>query len=279
MTNRSIGARLATAADRGLTRFDAQCLMSHVLERSRAWLLAHDETAVDDEQRARFEDLVARRLDDEPLAYLLGDESFYGLSFDVTPAVLVPRTDTETIVDWALECIAAALSRQAGKVAVVDLGTGSGAIAVTVSARCREAAVTATDISEDALAVARRNASRHGADVAWRRGSWWAPLTGRRFDLALSNPPYIAIGDAHLPSLRHEPALALVSGNDGLDALREIIGAAPDHLRRAAPLLVEHGFGQGTAVRSLFLAAGFVDVRTRRDGQDHERCTGGRRGG
>lgn len=277
MTTVSVGALLTAAVGRGLARLEVQRLMSHVLGQPRAWLLAHGDERVDDTHRARFEQLIARRLDDEPLAYLLGSESFHDLTFDVSPAVLVPRADTETLVDWALECIALAHRDAAGTLHIVDLGTGSGAIAVTVAARGGDVSMTAVDVSDDALAVARRNAARHGVHVDWQRGSWWVPLDGRRFGLALSNPPYIAAGDAHLPALRHEPTLALVSGAEGLDALREIIEQAPSHLRTDAWLLVEHGFDQGAAVRSLFTDAGFKHVQTRRDGRRQERCTGGQR--
>lgn len=265
---------LALARALGVDRLDAQLLLAHRLQRSRAWLLAHDDEALPDAVEAALRDDLTRRADEVPLAYLTGRREFHGLAFEVTPAVLVPRPETEELVDWALACIAA---RPAPRVA--DLGTGSGAIAVTIARHRPDAEVDAVDIDEEALGVAARNAAALGQRLRCAQGSWWSALAGRRYDLVVSNPPYIAVGDAHLAALRHEPRHALVSGADGLDDLRLIVRGAPAHLLPVGWLLVEHGFDQGAAVRALMVDAGLVDVQSRRDLSGHERCTGGRRPG
>jgi release factor glutamine methyltransferase len=213
---------------------------------------------------------IERRAAGIPLAYLLGEREFHGLRFTVTPAVLVPRPETETLVDWALELLQ---GHDAAK--VLDLGTGSGAIAVSVAKRCPPARLTATDVDPAALAIARANAAGHGVTLELLTGSWWTPLEGRRFDLVLSNPPYIAGDDPHLQALVHEPRHALTPGGDGLDALRAIVGGARAHLNPGGWLLVEHGFDQGAAVRQLLDGAGFHGVQTRRDLAGIERCSGG----
>ncbi len=267
---------LATARAAGIERFDAQLLLGHVLGRDRAWLLAHDDAALLGKDAARFEALVARRHRGEPVAYLVGEKEFHGLALQVDARVLVPRPDTEVLVDWAIELLRGALAGTAAP-AVVDLGTGSGAIALAVKQACAGAAVTATDASPDALTVARGNAQRLGLGVEFLSGSWWQPLAGRRFHLALSNPPYIAEGDRHLDALTAEPRSALTSGPDGLEALREIVGSAADHLAPGGWLLLEHGFDQSDAVQALLAAAGFEAVGSRRDLGGQVRCTGGRR--
>lgn len=267
---------LAAARAAGVDRFDAQLLLGHVLGRDRAWLLAHDDATLADEDSVRFDALVARRSGGEPVAYLLGQKEFHGLSLQVDARVLVPRPDTEVLVDWAIELLRGELAGTPAP-AVVDLGTGSGAIALAVKQACGGAAVTATDASQDALAVARGNALRLGLAVDFRIGSWWQPLAGQRFHLALSNPPYIAEGDRHLDALTAEPRAALTSGPDGLEALREIVGGAAGHLAPGGWLLLEHGFDQADAVQALLAAAGFEPVASRRDLGGQLRCTGGRR--
>ena len=268
----SVADALAAARALGVDRLDAQLLLGHLLGRPRSWLIAHGDDELGAGYRQSYQRLLERRADGEPLAYLVGEREFHGLSFAVTPAVLVPRPDTEVLVDWALAVMAALPARR-----VVDLGTGSGAIAVTLAHRCLDAQVTATDCSTDALAVAQGNAARHGAHVDFRLANWWDGLAGDTFDLIVSNPPYIAEGDPHLPALRHEPQLALTPGGDGLDALRAIATGAPTHLGPGGWLLLEHGHEQGAAVRSLLLAAGFEEVHTRQDLAGLDRCTGGRR--
>jgi release factor glutamine methyltransferase len=196
--------------------------------------------------------------------------------------VLVPRPETELLVDWALELLAAAPGAgrdeaDAGAPSVLDLGTGSGAIALALKHRQGRLAVSASDVSAAALAVARRNAARLELAVDFVESSWWQAFAGCRFHLAVANPPYIAAGDPHLAALRHEPRQALTPGGDGLDALRAIVAGAPAHLRPGGWLLVEHGFDQGRAVRALFEAAGLTDVGSRTDLAGHERASGGRR--
>ncbi len=267
---------LDAARAAGRDRLDAQLLLGHVLGRNRAWLLAHDDELLSSLQQAQFDALVTRRRQGEPVAYLLGEKEFHGLALQVDARVLVPRPDTEVLVDWAIELLRHDLSR-IGQAAVVDLGAGSGAIALAVKHACPAASVTASDASADALAVARANARRAGLDVEWAHGSWWSPLQGRQFDLALSNPPYIAAGDAHLAALSAEPLAALTPGPSGLEALREIVSGAGAHLKRGGWLLLEHGFDQAEAVRGLLAAAGFGHIQTRHDLGGLPRCSGGRR--
>jgi release factor glutamine methyltransferase len=209
-----------------------------------------------------------------PLAYLSGEREFHGLMLQVTPAVLVPRPETELLVDWAL-----ALLGPQGRAAVVDLGTGSGAIALALAHRRKSIALTATDLSTEALEVARANAVRLGLLVEFVAGPWWTPLAGRRFDLAVCNPPYIAGDDPHLQALAHEPRGALTPEGDGLAALRIVAAGAAAHLRPAGWLLLEHGHDQGEAVRGLLAAAGFEAVETRADLAGRARASGGRRPG
>lgn len=270
---------LARARAAGVDRLDAQLLLGAVLGRPREWLLAHDDAPLADEAAARFDTLLARRAAGEPVAYLLGEREFHGLVLKVAPAVLVPRPDTETLVDWALELLAGPLAGQAAP-AVADLGTGSGAIALAVRHACPRARLFASDASADALAVARANGERLGLPVHWRQGDWWQPYAAAGVPplaLALSNPPYIAAGDPHLPALRHEPVQALVPpGGDGLAALRAIVAGAPPHLAPGGWLLLEHGHDQADAVALLLRDAGFAAVQHRQDLAGHRRCTGGR---
>jgi len=263
---------LAVARALGVERLDAMLLLAHHLRRSREWLLAHPEADVDAALQSRFEADCRRRADDVPLAYLTGVREFRGLALDVSPAVLVPRPDTETLADWAIERLAASTGTPPPR--VVDLGTGSGALALAVAAACPHAAVTATDASEAALAVASANAQRLGLTVRFRLGDWWAAVPDERFDLAVSNPPYIAAADPHLRALRHEPRWALVAGEDGLAELRRIVASAHTHLR--GWLLLEHGWDQADEVNRLLAEAGFIDIQTRHDLQGRRRCTGGR---
>ena len=214
---------LAAAHAAGVPRLDAQWLLEHLLGRSRAWLLAHDAAPLSAAQVAlASERHLARRAAGEPLAYVIGERVFCGLALQVGPAVLVPRPESELLVDWALDCLRGAVP--AG--GVVDLGTGSGALALAVKHAMPAAAVAASDASAAALAVARANGLRHGLAIDWRLGDWWAPWAGRRFALALANPPYIAGDDPHLAALGHEPRSALTPEGDGLAALRQIVAGA-----------------------------------------------------
>ena len=248
-------------------------LLLHVLEQpthARAWLLAHDTDAMPAEADARLQALATRRLAGEPMAYLTGEKAFHGLTLRVDARVLDPRDDTETLVDWALALLPADAPRR-----VLDLGTGSGAIALAIAAQRPLAQVVAVDASADALAVARANAERLGLRVDMRLGDWLTPVAGERLDLIVSNPPYIADTDPHLPALAHEPRQALVSGADGLDDIRRIVAQAPAHLAPGGWLLLEHGWDQAGAVRALLSAAGFAQVQSRRDLAGIERGSGG----
>jgi len=270
----SVAGALAEARAAGVDRLDAQLLLSASLGRTRAWLIANDDVALEDAQAQSYRGALRRRAAGEPLAYLLGEKEFHGLSLQVTRDVLVPRPDTETLVEWALALLGGAMASLATP-QVVDLGTGSGAIALALKHRLPEAQVTAVDTSAAALAVARSNGDRLGLPIDWRHGDWWQAVPGRRFDLAVSNPPYIAEGDAHLAALTHEPPLALSSGADGLDAIREIIAGAPAQLNDGGWLLLEHGHDQAERVATLLSAAGFGDVTSRHDLAGIARCTGG----
>ncbi len=265
----SVRSALAQAQALGVARLDAQWLLGHLLQRPRSWLLAHDDTPLPPAAAAAWPALVQRRAAGEPLAYVVGEREFCGLALQVTPDVLVPRPETEGLVHWALERLAEAPSPH-----VADLGTGSGAIALALARAAPQAALTATDLSPQALALARGNARRLGLPVAFAQGPWWAALPGRRFGLAVSNPPYIAEGDPHLAALTHEPTLALTSGARGLDALFALIDGAPAHLLPGAWLLLEHGHDQAEALRARLAARGFVGAVTRADLADLPRFTG-----
>ena len=260
---------LAQAHAAGIARLDAQWLLCHLLKRPRSWLLAHDDKPLPSAAHAAWAGLLARRAAGEPLAYVLGEREFCGLVLQVTPAVLVPRPETELLVQWALECLGDAPAST-----VIDLGTGSGAIALAILHARPDIDMLATDASADALAVAQANALKHGLPLRLAQGDWWSAAGGARYGLAVSNPPYIAVGDSHLAALAHEPLLALTSGQDGLDALRQLIISAPDHLLPGAWLLLEHGHGQAGAVQALLRGCGFGPPQTRQDLAGLPRCTG-----
>jgi release factor glutamine methyltransferase len=262
---------LAAARALGVDRLDAQLLLTHLLGQPRSWLLAHDDHVLDAQHQAWLQESLRRRAAGVPLAYLTGEREFCGLRLQVTPDVLVPRPETEGLVEWAQACLATAPSHD-----VIDLGTGSGAVALALKHRHPAAQLTASDASAAALGVARNNGAGLGLDVTWVQGDWWAPVAGRRFGLAVSNPPYIAGDDAHLAALSHEPRVALTPEGDGLQALRRIVSRAPQHLLPGAWLLLEHGHDQGQAVSELLHHAGFESVQTRRDLAGLDRCTGGR---
>lgn len=270
---RTVAQALSDARARAIDRLDAQLILAWRLGRPRSWVIANDDAQIAEADADAIAAAFARRAAGEPLAYLLGEKEFHGLLLQVDANVLVPRPDTEVLVDWAIELLAG----QRAAADVIDLGTGSGAIALAVKHACPEASVLATDISPGALAVAQANAQRLGLAVNFVASAWWSAIGDRRFDLVLSNPPYIAGGDPHLPALRHEPTLALTPGGDGLDALREIIRGAPAHLHAGAWLLLEHGYDQADAVQALLAQHGFVDIATRHDLGGQPRCTGARR--
>ncbi|CAN5705082.1 peptide chain release factor N(5)-glutamine methyltransferase [soil metagenome] len=253
---------------------DAELLLAYVLSREPAWLYAHGDAPLDAQAAERFEALRARREAGEPVAYLTGRRGFWTLDLEVTSDTLIPRAETERLVESALTRIPPDAATR-----IADLGTGSGAIALAIARDRPLAHVVATDCSDAALVVARRNAERSGiGNVEFRCGDWFAALAGERFDLIASNPPYIAEGDPHLVQgdLRHEPPPALVSGVDGLDDLRRIVRGAPAYLLPGGWLLLEHGHDQGAAVRALLTVAGFAQVQTARDLEARERITMGR---
>jgi len=266
MQARSAAQLLAAA---GLPRAEARRLLAAALGTTIEALAARPQQPVGEAAAARFAALVAQRQRGEPVAYLLGEKEFYSRAFAVTPAVLVPRAETEGLVELALarlRCLAAPR--------VLDLGTGSGCIAVTLALECPAATVVAVERSAAALELARENARRWGAPVDFLLGDWFDPVAGR-FDAIVANPPYVAADDPHLPALAAEPASALVAGADGLDDLRRIVAAAPAHLNPGGWLAVEHGHDQGAAVRELFAAASFAEVQTHLDLVGIERiCSG-----
>jgi release factor glutamine methyltransferase len=302
-------ARLASALRLGAesARIEARSLLAHALERDRTWLAIHGREPLADADRARFEALLARRLAGEPVAYITGRREFFGLDFKVTPAVLIPRPETETLVEAALERIPAAAPCR-----VLDLGAGSGCVAIAIAAQRPLARVTAVDSSEAALAVARENArrllgttkensphppfekggraggsivvttplSQRGAGgISFLHSDWFSALEGERYDAIVANPPYVAEGDPHLAQgdPRFEPRAALAAGADGLDCIRRIVAEAPGHLNEAGWLLFEHGYDQAQACRNLLRAAGLQDMVSLRDLSGMERVSGARR--
>ena len=265
---------LSTALSQGLARIDAQILLLHVLGRAghdRAWLITHDTDTLPLATAAQFEALCQRRRAGVPVAYLTGRKAFYGLELQVDERVLDPRPDTETLVDWALEVLAHQPAPR-----VVDLGTGSGAIALALQQQRPDAQVLAVDASTDALIVAQANATHLGLPVHFHHGHWLQGLAGG-FDAIVSNPPYIAAADPHLAALTHEPLAALASGADGLDDLRSIIAQAPAHLAPGGWLLLEHGHDQADTVGALLHAAGLEQVQNRKDLVGIVRCSGGQK--
>lgn len=253
-------------------RLEAELLLAYALGVNRAWFFAHAEDVPEPSDVERFEALVRRRAGGEPIAYIVGRRDFWSLPLEVTPATLIPRPETELLVELAIERLP-----QGGR--VVDLGTGSGAIALAIAKERPDAIVVAVDASEAALDVAKRNAQTLGLErIAFHLGDWFAPLSGERFHVVVSNPPYIEDEDSHLAQgdLRFEPRTALASGQDGLDDIRRIVAEAAGYLDPAGWLLVEHGWNQGAAVREIYRAAGFMDVFTACDLEGRDRVTGGR---
>jgi release factor glutamine methyltransferase len=260
-------------------RIEAQSLMQHVLDVPRAFLFAHPEELPEEPEQRRFEALLARRLGGEPMAYILGEREFFGLAFAVTPAVLIPRPETELLVELALQRIAeAAASGASEEYAALDLGVGSGAVALSIAAHYPHINMTACDKSAAALEVARENAGRLNiANAAFLASDWYAALEGERYNLIVSNPPYVAEHDPHLKQgdLRFEPWGALSSGADGLADIRAIVAGAAAHLKSGGWLMFEHGFDQAEQARELLRQAGFVSVFSAKDLAGIERVTGG----
>lgn len=264
---------LAAVRDTADARRDAQVLLGFALGVTRAWVTTHPDQAADSEAAARFRSLVALRVSGHPVAYLLGVKEFYGLPLRVTPDVLIPRPETEELVEAALERLPQGEART-----VLDLGTGSGCIAIAIARQRPAAQVTAVDSSSPALALARENAAALDVEVEFLESDWFSALSGRRFDLILANPPYVAADDPHLRQgdLRYEPRPALAAGADGLADLRLIVGAAPKYLRSGGWLLLEHGYDQAGACRDLLRKAGFSELVFRADIAGLPRIAGGR---
>jgi release factor glutamine methyltransferase len=263
---------LAQAQTRGMARADAHMLLLHCLERprhDRAWLLAHDTDVLTPVQQTAWHSALKRRLQGEPVAYITGYKEFFGLILQVDARVLDPRPDTETLVEWALEHLPQGSTRR-----ILDLGTGSGAVALALKDQRPENQITAVDASPEALAVAQANAHRLHLPVQCVLSDWMDAVPGP-FELIVSNPPYVANGDPHLPALAHEPQQALTSGADGLDDLRQIIAQAPGRLTPGGWLLLEHGWDQAAAVQALLQEGGFEQVQSRQDLAGVDRCTGG----
>lgn len=275
INNRGTVAALLRVATASIDRGDAECLLAHALDKPRSWLFAHAHDPVSAADQVSFVRMLERRTAGEPVAYLTGTRGFWTLDLAVTPATLVPRPETELLVELALARIPVD-----GDARIADLGTGSGAIALAIAKERPLSSVVATDASDAALDVARANARSNGiGNVEFRHGDWFVPLAREVFDLIASNPPYIALGDPHLGEgdLRFEPASALSSGQDGLDAIRAIARDAPAHLRDGGWLMLEHGWQQGAAVRALLRDAGFLDIATERDLERRDRVTLGRK--
>ena len=276
----SIARALAAAAARiggEDARADAELLLAHLVSRPRAWLYAHGDEVLPPDVAGRYDAMLQRRAQGEPVAYLVGRREFWSLDLEVTADTLVPRPETELLVELALERLPAG-----GAARVVDLGTGSGAIALAIASERPQATVTAVDASAPALLVAQRNAARLGLSrVRFLRSDWFSAVRDERFDLVLANPPYLADDDPHLRegSLPFEPAAALASGRDGLDALRTICADAPGRLQAGGWLLFEHGLAQGEAARGLLRENSFDQVQTWRDLEGRERVSGGMRPG
>jgi len=252
----------------GIDPREARLLLAQACGFSEAAVVAFAERRLPQDTENRFAELVSRRRSGEPIAYIIGHKEFYGLELAVNPAVLIPRPETELLVELAL--------RHAFS-SVADLGTGSGAVALALKRHRPEAQVVAVEASAAALAMARRNSTRHGLEIRLVHGLWFQPLAGERFDLIVANPPYVAVGDPHLSELRFEPQAALIAGADGLDAIREIAREAANHLLPGGRLLLEHGQGQEEAVRGLLDAAGLEEIATWPDLAGIARITGGKR--
>ncbi len=272
MTMPSISQALAAAQTLGLDRLDAQLLLLHALGKpadARAWLLAHDDDVLPEQTRDAFRLFSQRRTAGEPLAYIVGYKEFFGLPLAVDARVLVPRPDTETLVQWALDVVQGITAPD-----ILDLGTGSGAVAIAL-AHSLKARVTASDFSEDALAVASQNARQLNTNVQFIHSNWLEKVSGH-YHVIVSNPPYIANADPHLAALTHEPLNALAAGADGLSDIRQIVEQASNHLLPGGWLLLEHGYDQATGVCELLARQGFARVQSRMDLAGIARCSGGR---
>lgn len=271
-------AAVISAAREKLPTSEARLLLGHVLQKPLAWLLAHDDEVLDEAVLSAFKTLVTRRAAGEPVAYLLGYREFFGREFLTTPATLIPRPETELLVERVIEKVGAgetAIKHKSRR--ILDLGTGTGCIAITLALECPDASVFAIDVNEATLNVAQANAQRLNANVRFLHSDWFAAVGGEKFDLIVGNPPYIAAEDAHLlqGDLRFEPLAALASGANGLDAIRHIIATAPAYLNSAGELWLEHGYDQAEAVRELLDSAGFFHIEQYCDLAGIVRVSGG----
>ena len=252
---------------------DVDLLLCHVLQQPRYYLYAHDDARLTEQQQQQLDVLLARRQSGEPVAYLIGEAEFWSLKLAVSPATLIPRPDTELLVEWLLETLPADAALK-----VLDLGTGTGAIALALASERPAWQLTGVDSQRAAVELAASNAQRLALDVEFLHSDWFAAVSGRRFDVVVSNPPYIAEDDEHLsgPGVKYEPSSALVAGADGLDDIRQIVAAAPAFMSPGGVLLLEHGYRQAEAVAAILRGGGFADVKTRRDYGANPRATQGR---
>lgn len=273
----TVAQALAKAQPAGVDRLDAQLMLGHLLQQPRSWLIAHDDVQLGELHSNLYLQWLQRRGAGEPLAYLLGHAEFCGLRLQVGPQVLIPRPETELLVEWGMEVLSGGPAAHT-QTRVVDLGCGSGAIALAIRHRWPTAAVTAVDASAAALDITGRNAQALGLPITRVLGDWWSAVAGQQFHLALANPPYVAPGDPHLKALHHEPQSALVATENGMADLHRLIDAAPTALYPGGWLLLEHGHDQGLQVRNRLQQVGFKQVETRCDLAGMERCTGGRFG-
>jgi len=265
---------LAKTLEANEAKIEAQLLLQHVLHVNRAWLIAHENDTLEDNTQALFEALLKRRFNGEPIAYILGYREFYGLKLKVTPDTLIPRPDTETLVEAAL-----AQSDPSNSLSILDLGTGTGAIALSIATHRPHAQVTAVDASQAALNVAMENAESLGiTNICFKSSNWFSALPQEKFDLIVSNPPYIEHDDAHLVQgdLRFEPIAALASGADGLNDIRTIVNESLTHLKSQGWLMIEHGYQQAEAVADLMAQIGLVEIKTIRDLGNNDRVTLGK---
>ena len=277
----SIAQALQLASRQGLSRLEAQLVLMHALRlqspAGRTWLLTHDDLLLSESQLSQVKAMFYRLYTGEPWAYIIGEKEFHGLMLNVSPDVLVPRPDTEILVEWALDAIA-----HLDNPRVLDLGTGSGAIALAIKNQRPDVQMVATDRSPKALEMARSNAHQHQLNVAFLQGSWWEALppiepSSLGFDLIVSNPPYIREDDPHLEHLQHEPQTALVAAASGLADLEHLIAHGQEHLNPDCFLLLEHGWDQSKHVAVLFDTYGWWDIQHRQDLGGHVRCTGARK--
>jgi len=277
MSQNRLAAVITTAREK-LPTSEARLLLGYVLQKPLAWLLAHDDEVLDEARLSAFKTLVTRRAAGEPVAYLLGYREFFGREFLTTPATLIPRPETELLVERVIEKVGdgeTAIKHKSRR--ILDLGTGTGCIAITLALECPDASVFAIDANEATLNVAQANAQRLNANVRFLHSDWFAAVGGEKFDLIVGNPPYIAAEDAHLlqGDLRFEPLAALASGANGLDAIRHIIATAPAYLNSAGELWLEHGYDQAEAVRELLDSAGFLHIEQHCDLAGIVRVSGG----